>query len=315
MRTKIKKLLYESSKNARITTKELGKKISATQQSASYLLKQFKKRNYIEKSITRVDTAKLGLINIIVGFNFLIIDSSEKKEIIQELKTTNEIISIEENQEGIDLIIEYSTQNLSAFSKIHAEIISKFFKKIKTVFVLPIIVNHEYPRKYLTKKFEDIDIVLCGDRDIQKLSKDEMKVLYELVKHPDEKIINIADLAKVSVKSTIKIKKSLERRFIIKGYEAVLNHSKLGINRELIFLRFSGEGMNEIERFRTYARGHKNIIRFIKLIGEYQVAIIAEDIKEVNITKSIRSKFLIESYIISKSEKIHKKGYIPRILD
>src|SRR3989344_1997074 len=114
MRTKIKKIIFEYSKNSRITTKELGKNIGASQQSASYLLKSLKKKKFIAGNTTIAD------------------------------------------------LVEYATKNLSAFNKIHSDIIYKFFTKLKSKFVFPLIVSHEYHKNYLSKKLNNSDIILSG---------------------------------------------------------------------------------------------------------------------------------------------------------
>lgn len=309
MNTKIKRLIHEYSTNSRITTKELGKSVGISQQSASYLLKSLKKRKFISGVTTIVDAVKLGYIHVIVGFNFL--NPGIKKEILDELMEISEITYIEEGKEGTDLLIEYSTQNLSAFNKIHSDIIYRYFKKLRPKFAFPIIVSHEYPKNYLSKKFYNYDIILSGDRLLRDLSKKELAVLNELINNPDKKIIDIAESLKTHVKSVVRIKKDLERKYIIKGYSSILDYNKLGINRQIIFLKFSSEGIREIDKFTDYARNNKNIVRFVKMIGDYQALIYVESIKETEIISDIRSNFQIENYFIMKSEKIHKKNYLP----
>jgi len=49
----------------------------------------------------------------------------------------------------------------------------------------------------------------------------------------------------------------------------------------------------------------------MKLIGSSQVMIVVESLKEIDIIREIRSNFSIENYLILKSEKIHKKTYLP----
>ncbi len=309
MKAKIKKLLFEYSINSRITTKELGKKIGTSQQSASYLLKNLKKKKLIAGNTTIVDAIKLGFVNVIVGFNLL--NPSLEKEIIDELKEISAITSIEEGKEGIDILVEYTTQNLSAFNKIHSELIYKFYKKLRTVFVYPMIVNHEYHKNYLSRKFYDSDIILFGDRILRELSENELAVLEELVNQPTKKIIDISESLKIPVKTIVRIKRSLEKKYIIKGYSAILNNTKLNINREIIFLRFSSEGIRQIDKFHEFTKNNKNIIKYMKIIGEYQLAIFVESIKDIEIIRDIRANFPIESYLIIKSDKIHKKRYLP----
>ncbi|MEK6914850.1 MAG: Lrp/AsnC family transcriptional regulator [Nanoarchaeota archaeon] len=309
MKTKIKNIIFEYSRNSRITTKELGKIIGTSQQSSSYLLKSLKKKKFIIGNTTIVDSVKLGYINVIVGFNFL--NPNVKKDILDELLEISEIISIEEGKEGTDLLVEYATKNLSAFNKIHSDIIYKFFTKLKAKFVFPIIVSHEYHRNYLSKKFNNLDIILSGDRLLRELSKKEYSVLIELIKNPDKKLIDMAESLKTHVKSIVRIKKDLERKYIIKGYSTILDHNKLGINRQIIFLKFSSEGIRELDKFTAYAKNNKNILKFIKIIGEYQAAIYVEYIKDIEVINDIRSNFQIDNYFTMKSEKIHKKNYLP----
>jgi DNA-binding Lrp family transcriptional regulator len=309
MKTKIKKLIFEYSTHSRITTKELGKKIGSSQQSASYLLNMIKKRKSIESPTTIVDAIKLGFMNILVGFN--LINPGLKKEIIDELKQIPSITSIEECKEGIDLLVEYTVPNLSAFNKIHTETISKQYKQLRTEFIYPIIVVHHYNKNYLLRRPKDSDIILFGDRITRDLSERENLILNNLVNQPDKKLIDISEDLDIPVKTVIKIKKGLEKKYIIRGYGAILNHKKLEIIRNVMFIRFSSEGIKQIENFYEYTKNNKNIIRFIKLIGEYQMAIYFEALKEEAIIKEIRSNFPVESYHIIKSEKIHKKRYLP----
>ena len=211
MKEKIKKILFEVSINSRISTKELGKRAGASQQSASYLLNILKKRKLIENLVTVVDAVKLGYINVLVGFNFIKSDNQVKKDIINELKKMPEIILIEGGKEGVDLLVEYSAPNLSAFNKINSEVIYNHFKDLRVIFVFPIIVNHEYSRKYLSKKIESKDLILSGDRPMKELSEKEQKVLEELIRHPDKRIIDISTMLSLSVKSVLNIKKNLEK--------------------------------------------------------------------------------------------------------
>ncbi len=309
MNVKTKKLLQEYSRNSRITTKELGRKIGSSQQSASYLLKSLKKKKIIAGNTAVIDAVKLGYVNVMVGFNFL--NPENKKEILDELKDISAITSIEECKEGVDLLVEYTTLNLSAFNKIHSEITYGFFKRLKTQFIYPLIVSHEYSRNYLSRKFYDHDVILFGDRILRELSKNEERVLYELVKNPDKKLVDISDKLDIPVKTVVSAKKALERKYIIRTYSGIFNHEKLGIGRKIIFLKFSGEGIRKIDRFSEFARRNKNIIKFVKIIGDYDIAIYVEYLKDVELLGDIRSEFQIDNYKVVKSSKIHKKQYLP----
>ena len=58
-----------------------------------------------------------------------------------------------------------------------------------------------------------------------------------------------------------------------------------------------------------------NINEYKKLVIEFnfpnQLAIFVESLKDIEIIKYIRANFPIENYLIIKSEKIHKRTYLP----
>jgi|GEM_PF-2414066 len=312
MRKKLGKALFFLSTNSRITTKELGKLIRSSQQSASYLIKQLKKKRVIKGYVTIVDPIKLGFNNLLVGLNFLSFDKDVREGVLEILKQTNAIISIQEASLGVDLVVEYCTPNLSAFNKTHSEITNKLYRSIETKFIFPIVVKHKYNRDYLINKSTERDIVLCGDRQVNILSDAETKVLQELLEHPDATLNSISKATGTSLKTVVNIKKKLEKLFIIRGYGCVINHSALGFNRFLVLLKLSSQGVGEINRLTEYCLRHKNIIELIKIIGDYHVVLVVENARESNIIQELRSNFFIEDYELIEIESVNKEYYLPR---
>ena len=311
MNQKTKKLLFEYTKNSRISTKELGKNIGVSQQSASYLLNSNKDKKLIVGESLIVDAVKLGYINTFIGFNYIRTNAAARKEIISDLKNIDEIIGIEESSEGFDLLIECSTKNFAALDKIHLYLVHKFDKRLKTSFLLPIITKYKYPKKYLRKEKDARPNILFSDRMVRALSKNERALLLELVKDPAKKITELSAKLDINVKSIMNAKKSLEKKYIIKGYSAILNNKALDIGRKIIFLRFSSEGIKEIDEFLSYATNNKNITEVVKTVGSSQLIVVTESLDEIDIVREIRSLFSIDDYMIFKSSKIHKKRYLP----
>ena len=312
MKKKLKNTVFEYSSNSRITTKELGRKTNSSQQSASYLLKTLKSRKIVKNETLVVDAVKLGYINTFIGFNYIKLDYQSQKDVVSELKSTKEIIGIEESTEGFDLLIEFSTRTLAAMNKVHTKLMYKLDKMIKTSFIFPVITKYKYPRKYL-KQIRNIKTkILFEDKRVAKLSNNELTVLKALVRNPREKTVALSEETKINIKTVLNIRRGLEKKFVIRGYGVVFDNRKLGINRQIIFLRFSGEGLRGINKFVEFGKGHKNIIEISRVIGSSQIVVIVESLNEIEIVKEIRSLFPIEDYMIFKSSEIHKKTYLPR---
>jgi DNA-binding Lrp family transcriptional regulator len=312
MNSKLKKLLFEVSKNSRNSTKKICRVIKSSQQSCSYLINSLKKKKKITNFTTVVDVARLGLINVIVGFDFINFKPNNIKDALKELIENPNIIMIEENKEGIDLIIEYCTHNLSAFNKINMEIIHKYSNVLKIKFIMPVIVKHEFLKNYFFPKINDYkDTVLCGDREVISLNESEKKILTYLVNNPDISYVQIYSKTNILPKTISNIKRNLEKKSIIKGYSCVLDYGKLDILRHYIFISFLNVDLDIITQFIEFSKNHKNIVEVVKIIGEYHVFVIIEELTSKDILKEIRANFVIDKYMVAKSEFIYKKRYLP----
>ncbi len=313
MNKKIRKLLFELSKNSRITTKELSKHLRTSQQASSYLVTRLKKKKLVKKCNVIVDSVKLGFTNVIVGLDFTSFEREKKKEILDYFKNSSSAITIEEASQGVDLLVEYSSHNLSAFNKTYSEAVEKFRKSLKTRFILPVIVKHKLQKNYLVNRRDEKDIILCGDRELLPISERDITVLVELVKHPDAKLIQVAKSTNIPVKNTTAIKRRLEKSNIIKGYSCILDNQKFGIRRYHLFLKFNNPSVKDLNAIVEYARMDKNIVELVKIIGPYHAVLIVEELKKKDIITDIREKFPVEDYFIVEIGSIHKKSYLPLV--
>ena len=312
MEKKIKKAFFELSRNSRITTKELSKKIKTTQQSASYLLNRMKKRRMLTNFNAMIDPARFGLTNVVVGYNFLDFTYKTKKEIWNEFYSCDSVISIQESSFKTDVIVEYSVNNLSAFNKMHSEIIQKFHAVLEPRLILPVIVKHYYDRKYLVKRSTTSDMILCGDRDIYNLSLNEYRVLIQLLKNPVGRYVDIAGQTSISAKTVINIKNKLIKEKIIKGFSCTPNLSNMELNRHIILLKLSGLGIGQTRELNNFCKVNKNIICFIKTIGEFQVMLVVEELQKNNIIRELRSRFMIQDFFMVEVENIRKNQSLPQ---
>ncbi len=311
MNKNIRRLLYELTRNSRITTKELSTHLRISQQACSYLVNRLKKKKWIKECTVIVDAVKLGFTTVLVGFDFTSFDREIKKEILDYFKNNGSITAVEEAKQGVDLLVEYSSSNLSAFNKTYSEAVEKFKKVLKTRFVLPIIVKHKFRKNYLANMKDETDLILCGDRNIIHLSEKENTVLKELASNPDIKLVHLAKKTKIPVKLTAAIKKRLEKKRIIRGYSCVLDNQKFGIRRYHLFLKLDNPSAKDISKIREYSRMNKHIIRLIKILGPYHILLTIEELKNKEIITEIREHFQIEDYFVVESGALHKKTYLP----
>jgi len=315
MNQKNLKLLYEVSSNARITTKQLGKSIKVSQQSASYMRGKLKSNRLINGYSTIFDPVKFGYTNLLVGFEYQEFNFKTKKEILNHLKITDSIINIQECIQGVDLIVEYCVKNLSAFNKIHSDLMYRFRGLLRSRFVHPIIVKHMYPRNYLVRKNDMTEKIICGDRDVTDLTESQIKVCREFQNDPVATFTSMAKSTGLSVKSIINIKKRLEKMAIMRGYSCFFNYPKVDIKRKLLFIRLSSEGIAEMGKITEFAKINRNCVELVKTIGEFHLMIVIEEVNPSNIINDLRSTFPIDSYLLIEVSNIVKESFLPTLND
>lgn len=317
MNKKLAKTLFKLSIDSRVTTKDLGKYLRISQQSASYSVQSLFKKNHLIDYQLKVDPAKFGLINVMVLYNYINLDSKIIKRIKKELKDYDYITRVEEVTEGADLLIEFTVPNLSLFNKINGQFLFNFKNEIKMLETYVVIVKHEYEPTYLINENNNEEIILSGDRYVINFDRRDKKILKILKENPKESIINIAKEIKIDPKTVITSKKQIEQEKIIRKYSVIFNYEKLGINRRHIFIRLDYEDVNDIKKFVQYTKQNPNIVELVKLIGPYEIMITVEKNKsEKIIINDIRKMFKISKYKIINSVNIIKQNYIPtKILD
>lgn len=311
MDVKLGKLLYFLTRNARVTTKELGKEMNCSQQSASYLINKLLEEKKILNYQIVVDPAKFGLITIVVLFNYSRFNKKVIAKMLTYLKNNPYVTFLEEVSQGADLLVEYCVPNLSLFNKQNREFLQEFKDYIKLTSIYPVVVRHIYDRKYLIKKPHYDNIILSGDRDIINLNNNQKEVLKILKKNPKETIANISNKIKIDPKTAIKIKKSLEKNKVIRKYSIVSDHESLGIEKKYGFIQLDYEDPKDITKFIEYCKQHPHIKGATKILGTYEIIITIEELNTKKTIKELRKRFNISDYRLIESEQVLKSTWIP----
>lgn len=313
MNTKIKKFIYELSQNARIRTKELGKKLKISQQSASYLWQSFQEKKKIRGYSAVIDPAKFGLLQVLVYLNYSDFDNKKIKEVVNFLKEDDNVVLIEDLKQGYDLAVVFCVPNLSLYNKKLRDFLQKFRNVVSLAETYPIIVKHMHLRKYLSLSKEDFEIIISGDRDIIEINDNEKKVLSCLYEKPTESVIEIHKKSKLNPKTITRVKKVLEENKIIRGYTTNFNLSLIGIRRKHLLISSRDLSLADDTRILRFCLTHSNVVSLIRLIGSYDILIeIEEETAKKDFLKDIRVNFPIHDYKMIECGEIIKNTYIPR---
>ena len=310
----IRKILFFLSNNARRSTKEIGKLLHISQQTASYTIKKLEEKKIIQRYQLIADPAKFGLINIIILLEYNRFDQKSTSQIKRRLKEDPNVVRIEEISQGADLLVEYSTPNLSYFNKQYRQFLYDLQESIRIKERFVIIVKHLFEKTYLLKRnTEQKRIIISGDRDPITLNKRQEIILQQLLQDPKSTMISIAQKHHFDLKTTIQTKRLLEKQKIIRRYSITLNYDALDIQREHYLINTTFNNLEEEKMFLEYCKQHKNIIEVTKTIGPYEIILTVERMKEERSPISdLRKNFPIRAYQIITSDNIIEHTTIPQ---
>jgi len=174
-----------------------------------------------------------------------------------------------------------------------------------------------YTKAYLlpNQKAEEIIYSSKGERQI-KLNNLDISLLKILNKNGRKPLIDMANQLNVSP-DTIKYRiKGLKEKKVITGFGVKIDFSKLDNDYNIIFLKLQNMTFKKEKEFENFARSNKNLIIFIKTIGDHDIELEVETSNKSeldHIIKLLRDYFSneIKEYEILEVTREHRMTYFP----
>lgn len=306
-----RKLLLELDKNCRITDTQLAKKIGRSREATKYRVQQLIKNRVIEKFITSINHAKLGITYYKI---FLQLENiPEKKEKLFKFIGNHKKIAWHGICSGIwDYIIGISATSPLEFDEVKNEIFSKFKHLIIKKEIGVMVETKQFLKKFLiddnskSKSF-------AGEIIYNKLNETEQKLINILANDARITIVSLSGKLKISVKKTLSTIKKLEEKGIIFGYRISVDVHRLGLEYFKIFLYFRYINNEEEKRLLQYIGNLNQTIYYVKMIAPWdaELELIVNNYQELNnIIDNLRKEF---QGIIRNHEvvEINKENWIP----
>lgn len=310
MNTKIRYSVYNLSKNSRLSATSLSKNIRLTNQGTSYVLNNLINKKSVREFNCVCDTSKIGYVNSIVAVDLKKYSHSLFNEVLESIKHKYpSIVGIQEGKHGFDLVLEFCTPDLLELNNSIVDLISDFREQLHIKFISCIIDRRKFNRKYLSSKIDNSQIKVYSNEKLT-LSSTEKKIANELILNSRMSLTDISKKTKLALSVVCDIKRKLEKKKFILQYSLTPDIHKLGIYRQLIFIKLNDESLNEINKLITYASNHKNIVEFMQILGSYHCILTVEMISPSYILQNLRSLFKIEDYLVMNISQIYKEKYI-----
>ncbi|MBL7147456.1 MAG: AsnC family transcriptional regulator [Nanoarchaeota archaeon] len=314
-------LIYFLSQNSRISLKELSTYLRKSSQRLKYSIYALNKENILGKPYCIFDYSYFGLVLFRVYFRGAYINNQDKEHIIRELENNPYVNSIYEFTGEFDLTVEFASPNPSKFNKE----LKKLSESIPTLNDYKIILNfvtYIFPNRYLvryinrTDSLQSTEKIIGGDREMEKFSNNEMKVMKNLLLYPNIRLTKLAKKAELNVQTVKSVMKSLMKRNIIRGFKYIVNTNKLGINKCRLFIKLHNLNIERESKLMEFIIKTKEIVQINKTVGDWDLELDIESLDKDKIKYTLLNlregfKELIERFNIMDFYSYYKKTYLP----
>ena len=314
---KDKRILYELDKNAKISYSELAKKIMLKPNSVMYRIEQLQERGIIKGFRTIIDVGKLGYITSNLFFNLQNITPEKKNQIIEFLKSNNNVNWVASVEGGYDIGISIITKNIGEIKVLWESLMSQYINHIAAR-RFTILYNMSYfSRAYLIDaKINKHEIIIVTDPKLETVDLIDIKILTILNDDCRTKIIEIARKLKITPKTVIARIKNLEHKKIIQGYKVSIDIEQLGYETYKICFMLNNLKRDRIVSLLRYSKDHPNITFYIRDIGgeDFEIQVEVKNNAELrSIIDDIESKYsdIIRDYKTMLFFKGNKHVYFP----
>ncbi|MBN2101654.1 MAG: Lrp/AsnC family transcriptional regulator [Candidatus Aenigmarchaeota archaeon] len=318
-----KESLFVFTENSRTRLKDASVMLKKTPQRLKYSLKVIEDEGILSEPFCIFDYSRFGLILFRVYFKGGYIGDRDKESVIKKLVQNPHIVSIYELSGEFDLAIEMAAPNPSRFNK-ELKKVADLVKTLNTYKVVLNLVTHIYPRSYLLKTNEllmgrENDVIIGGDRGIERFTDNEMAVMGALLRKPLTKMTFLSKETGMNVRTAKSIVKGLENRNIIEGYKRIVDPNKMGINKFRLFLKLHNVTQERDTEMLDYMISKKEIVQLNRTVGDWDMEVDIEALDKTAIRRVIhnmRQEFtdIIETFNMIEFYQYYKRTYLPMSL-
>mgnify|MGYP001604230972 CR=1 FL=1 len=268
---KDRKILFELSKNCRLPTTQIAKRVGLSQQVVDYRINRLIKNKIISDFITEINLEKLGYGRHIMYIQLKKVDEKNEKEIVDYFINHPFLTWVATSTGKWSVIFDIIAKNLKQVNEIVEEIKDTYGDFFGEYSVASQIDYQYFHSKYYGFK-EDKQMIKESGRkyDIDEI---DLKLLYSLSNNARADLVYLSkqlDLTANGVKHRLK---NLIESSVIKSFFIEPNKTLLGYEQYNIQFTFENINKEQETRFIDYIKNHPNVNFYYIPIGPWDLEI------------------------------------------
>jgi len=315
LNAKERKILYELSKNARLSASKIAAKTGVSKDVAVYTIKKFLRNKTIKKLVTLIDTESLGFARYEVYFKLENIGKEKHKEMLDYLTKHPMFMWVRSSLGDWEIASEFYARNVHEYEDILREVRNNFSSNIKKMDSVAVTYEHCFPLKCIGYKEEELPIEKRALREI-KIDNEDFKILKNLSINARTNVVDIAKGTKLSPDAVIYRIKNLIKKKVILGYRVTIDEKMLGLQKFKVLLKLKNVDDKTYAKLLEFLKLQKSTQYIKRSVGvwDFSVTLLAKDIEELrNIIFDMKSelKEALDDYKILLLFEEYKNTYFP----
>ena len=258
-----KRILYELSKNARVTHKQIARKIQSKEQVVAYRIKKLEK-NVITKYVPVFALSKLGIFSAKIYLRLHGVDEDFYKSLKADW--------IAKCAGRWDLLLGFYVRDIMEFAKIKNELLKKYHKYIQDYDITYIEDGLVFDRDYLYKSTTRNEFEYGGDIDKITLDPLQLKIINEIKNNARYKVMDVA--RKLNVDPRTVMQKIKQMKGVLQGYTTFVNLKTIGY--QLYKLCIYLQEYDQTDKLINFLKSNPHTIHLIKSLGSWEFEVEIE---------------------------------------
>lgn len=314
---KDRKILYELDRDSRQPNKQIAKKVGLSEQVVGNRIKRLVDLGVIECFFVKTNPSLLGYMHIKIYLRLHNIAQEKEKELMKDLNQQKNLYWLSSSRGKYDLVASIYVKNIADFSQRYDAIFGKWGEYILERNIIVLERAFTYTRAYLLPDQipEEIIYSAGGEKSVE-LDKIDFDLLGILNLAGRESLITLAEKLKVSPDTVRYRMNRLKKSGVITGFGVKIDFRKLGNSYHIIMLKLQNMDKQKYKKLETIAKTNKNMLIFIKTIGDHDIELELETTNKEEldyIIRLLRDSFVneIKDYEILEVVREYRMTYFP----
>ncbi|MEK6855769.1 MAG: Lrp/AsnC family transcriptional regulator [Nanoarchaeota archaeon] len=265
-----RKIIYELGKDARISYKELAKKIGSKKEVVAYRISNLIKNKIIIKFVPVFSLTRLGIFS---GKIYINLKGMKNKEAIERLIDNKDVAWVAESVGKWDLLLGFYYKNIIDFGEKKEKILFQLSKYIQDYDISFIEEGFVFNREYLIEKGREVrkEFIFGGISTNEKLEEVDYKIINLIKNNGRFEYLDIAKKLSIDARTVLSRIRYLKEKGILQGFTTFIDLDKIGYGFYKILIFLSSPEFAHKNKVLTLLRSNPNVIHIIKSVSSWDL--------------------------------------------